>query len=58
MANNNDDKQSESASSETGKIKLSIRTARIQKYISVDDDIKVEDVSSDVDGLSYVFIIL
>lgn len=35
MATNNDDK----------KIKLSIRTARIQKYITVDEDINVKDVS-------------
>lgn len=45
MASNNDDKQSESASSEIGKLNLSIRTARVQKYISVDDDTNVEDVS-------------
>lgn len=45
MANNNDDKQSESASSESGKLNLSIRTARLQKNISVDDDINVKDVS-------------
>lgn len=45
METNNDVKQSESATTEPGKAKLQIRTARIQKYITVDENISVKDVS-------------
>lgn len=41
----NDEKQIESATSEVGKMKLQIRTARLQKYITVDQDVSIKDVS-------------
>lgn len=40
----NDQNQSETTNG-TGQMKLMIRTARVQKYIDVDVDISIKDVS-------------
>lgn len=45
METTNADKQNESTSTEAGQMKLQIRTARIQKFITVDESISIKDVS-------------
>lgn len=47
MEANNESKQGDSASStEAGQMKLQIRTARVQKFITVDENISIKDVSN------------
>lgn len=50
MANQNDAKNGDStsavSSTEPGHIKLHIRTARLQKYITVEENISIKNVST------------
>lgn len=46
MDNSDPDTQNESGSNDDGvKMKLQIRTARVQKFITVDENIAIQDVS-------------
>lgn len=46
MATSNDGEQGESVTpTESGHIKLQVRTARVQKFITVDENISIKNVS-------------